>query len=210
MEYVNLYTRQHENSYYELKNKGEITNKEVYVRLHMGDIADFFTEKYRFFVREAEKRVRRSSEAEYPIWCSVSKNNCLKPVQKELVYCLRVPLEEVIYFDGTKWDHVLNNIYIPKDEDDAKRFKDKIKSLGVKDQFNFISGKYKGMFPDIEREIKESWTRIFDIDIWNEFSVQANLWRIDASWVVHIVKPGEDLFEIARDMDETFPPKFVV
>lgn len=41
MEYVNLYTRQHENSLYELKNKGIIQNKRLYVSLHMRDISDF-------------------------------------------------------------------------------------------------------------------------------------------------------------------------
>lgn len=102
MEYVNLYTRQHENSLYELKNKGIIQNKSLYVSLHMRDISDFFLEKYDYFVKMAAKRVPKPDDISYPIWCSVSKGNCLKPIEKEVVYAITVPKDEVIYFDGAE------------------------------------------------------------------------------------------------------------
>ncbi len=193
MNMIELYTRQHENSVYELENKGVMTNKAVYVRLHMGDIADWFIGKYDLFVEMAEKKVKRPVGNEYPIWCSVSRDNCLKPIEKEVVYCLSVPEEEVIYFDGTKWDYVLNNLYIPKDEADELRFRKKIEELGVEDRFSFIEGKYKGWYPDVEAEIRESWHRIFEIDEWNIFRVQANLWRIKKEWVRRIVRSGEEI-----------------
>lgn len=207
MEKVTLFTRQHENSYYELVKKGRITNKEIYIRLHMQDLSEYFLGRYGKFVEMAEKIVPRPSYADYPIWCSVSKKNCMKPIEKELVYCMEVPRDQVIYFDGAKWDYVLNGLYIPKDEKDKIAYKKEIKKLGVKDGFNFIDGRYKGFYPEIEKKIKDSWTRIFEIDNYNEFVVQANLWEIRKEWVKHIVREGEDLFEIASDMKETFPPK---
>ncbi len=193
MEKVILYTRQHENSFYELENKGVITNKEIYVKLHMGDIAPFFMERYRIFVKMAQEIVPRPKGIEYPIWCSISKRNCLKPVEKELVYEIEVPKDEIIYFDGCKWDYVLNNLYIPKDEADANEYKREIERLGVKDEFNFIDGKYKGMYPEIEKKIRDSWVRIFDIDNWSDFIVQANIWQIKKEWVLRIIKPGESI-----------------
>lgn len=199
METVKLYTRQHENSYYELQNKGQMTNKEIYVTLHAGADAPYFRDRYGTFVKMAEKRIPRPEGIEYPIWCSVSKRNCLKPIEKELVYCLSVPKDQVIYFDGTKWDYVLNYLYLPKDDKDKKDFEQLVKKLGVKDEFNFIRGKYAGMFPDVEEKIRKSWERIFDIDDWSDFKVQANLWRIKKEWVRHIVRPGEDLFAIDTD-----------
>ena len=129
MEYVNLYTRQHENSLYELKNKGIIQNKRLYVSLHMRDISYFFLEKYDYFVKMAAKRVPKPDDISYPIWCSVSKGNCLKPIEKEVVYAITVPKDEVIYFDGAKWDLVLNNQYVPLDEDDAKDFDALLKNV---------------------------------------------------------------------------------
>lgn len=202
MELVNLYTRQHENSLHELNAKGFMTNKKLYVDLHMGDIAPFFSRKYDKFVEMAEKRLKRPSGVEYPIWCSVSKENCLKAVEKSVVYCLQVPKDQVIYFSSIKWDYVLNNLYIPINEDDEKAFEKKIKELGCKDRFNFIDGKYKGMYPNIEREIIDSWERIFDIDVWDCFKVQANLWQIKKEWVKHIIYPGDDFFKITADMTD--------
>lgn len=204
METVNLYSRQHENSLQELNSQNLVTNKKIYIQLHLGDISDFFLERYDYFVQMAEKRVNRPTGIEYPIWCSISKYNCLKAVDKSVVYCLSVPKNEVIFFDGGKWDYVLNNLYIPKDDKDREDYLAYIKKLGVKDEFNFISGKYKGLYPEIERKIKNSWERIFDIDIWNKFSVQANLWQIKKEWIKHIVYPGENLFDIADDMEEQF------
>lgn len=190
---VILYTRQHENSLYELKNKGRITNKEIYVRLHMLDIAPYFMEKYRLFVKMAEKIVPRPEGSDYPIWCSISKRNCLRPIEKEVVYEIEVPKSEVIYFDGGKWDYVLNNIYIPKDEEDRVNYHKEIEDLGVNDEYNFIDGKYKGMYLEIEEKIRNSWDRIFQIDNWSDFVVQANIWHIKKDWVLRIIKPGEKI-----------------
>ncbi len=207
MKTITLFTRQHENSLYALNEKGIITNKEAYVRIHMRDIFKFFEEKYKKFVEMADKIIPKPDGVEYPIWCSVSKNNCLKAVEKQVVYCLEVPENEVIYFDGGKWDYVLNNLYIPKDEKDKQEYADLIKSLNVTDEFSFIDGKYKGFYPEIEEKIINSWDRIFVIDDWNEFLIQANLWHIKKEWVKHIIKPNDDFFEITKDMEDTFPPK---
>lgn len=201
MEYVNLYTRQHENSLYELKNKGIIQNKRLYVSLHMRDISDFFLEKYDYFVKMASKRVPKPNDISYPIWCSVSKMNCLKPIEKEVVYAITVPKDEVIYFDGAKWDLVLNNQYVPLDEDDAKRFDKELVKRRIDNSFD---RKYDEMFDNLREEIVNSWERIFEITDRSEFVVQANLWQIKEEWIKHIVYPGDDFFEIVGDMEETW------
>lgn len=204
MEYVNLYTRQHENSLYELKNKGIIQNKRLYVSLHMRDISDFFLEKYDYFVKMASKRVPKPNDISYPIWCSVSKMNCLKPIEKEVVYAITVPKDEVIYFDGAKWDLVLNNQYVPLDEDDAKRFDKELVKRRIDNSFNIFDRKYDEMFDNLREEIVNSWERIFEITDRSEFVVQANLWQIKEEWIKHIIYPGNDFFEIVSDMEETW------
>lgn len=203
MEYVNLYTRQHENSLYELKNKGIIQNKRLYVSLHMRDISDFFLEKYDYFVKMASKRVPKPNDISYPIWCSISKGNCLKPIEKEVVYAITVPKDEVIYFDGAKWDLVLNNQYVPLDEDDAKRFDKELVKRRIDNSFNIFDRKYDEMFDNLREEIVNSWERIFEITDRSEFVVQANLWQIKEEWIKHTVYPGDDFFEIVGDMEET-------
>ena len=194
MEYVNLYTRQHENSLYELKNKGIIQNKRLYISLHMRDISDFFLETYDYFVKMAAKRVPKPDDISYPIWCSVSKGNCLKPIEKEVVYAITVPKDEVIYFDGAKWDLVLNNQYVSLDEDDAKRFEKELAKRRIDNSFNIFDRKYDEMFDDLREEIMSSWERIFEITDKSEFVVQANLWQIKEEWIKHIIYPGDDFF----------------
>ena len=204
MEYVNLYTRQHENSLYELKNKGVIQNKRLYVGLHMKDISDFFLEKYDYFVKMASQIVAKPDEISYPIWCSVSKENCLKPIHKEVVYAMTVPKSEVIYFDGAKWDLVLNNQYVPLDKDDEKRYEKELKARGAGHSFNIFDRKYDEMYDDIRDKIVASWERIFEITDRSEFVVQANLWQIKEEWIKHIVYPGDDFFDVVGDMEETW------
>lgn len=208
MDYIHLYTRQHENSLQELKRRGFISNKEIYIKLHMGDIADFFLEKYSLFSQMASKIVPKPQDIHYPIWCSVSKENCLKPIEKELVYALRVPRDEIIYFDGTKWDYVLNNLYLAKDQEDQEAFLKELKSHEVRNSFELSLEKNRPIFQLFEEKITRSWTRIFEIDDWNPFKVQANLWQIKEDWVKHILRPGDDIFEI-EDMEDTFPPRLL-
>ena len=120
------------------------------------------------------------------------------------MYAITVPKDEVIYFDGAKWDLVLNNQYVPLDKEDAKRFENVLKKCGADKVYNIFECKYDGIFDDIREEIVSSWERIFDITDRSEFVVQANLWQIKKEWVKHIVYPGDDFFEIVSDMEETW------
>lgn len=205
MEYISLYTRQHENSIHELEQKGRITNKEIYIKLHMRDISDFFLEKYSHFTSLADKIVSKPRDVDYPIWCSVSKENCLRPIEKEVVYVLRVPRNQIIYFDGTKWDFVLNNLYLPADKEDEKRYLKELNKHGIDNSFELLLDKNKSIYKLFEKEIASSWQRIFDIDDWNPFVVQANIWEIKKEWVKHVLRLEDDIFEL-NDIEDSFPP----
>ena len=60
---------------------------------------------------------------------------------------------------------------------------------------SLLVGKYKGMFPEEEKKIRESWVRAFDIDNWSPFAVSGNLWEIKEEWVKKIVHEGERIPE---------------
>lgn len=192
-ETVRLYTRQNDKTLLPLERQGRIINQRVYVELHFGDIAPLFLESYDWFTREAAKRVPKPEDVKAPIWCSISPENCLKPIEGTVVYVLEVPKEKVIYFDEGKWDYVLNRIYLPKDEKDAAAYKEHLSQIGVSNGFEFFEGCYKGMYPEEERRIKDSWQRVFEIDNWTIFNVCGNIWEIKEEYVRRIVRPGEDL-----------------
>lgn len=188
---VRLYTRQNDKTLYQLERDGRIINQRAYVEMHFGDIAPLFMESYDWFTKEAAKRVAKPDDVHAPIWCSISADNCLKPIPGTIVYVLEAPEENVMYFDDVKWDYVLNRIYLPKDEEDAAAYKQHLKDIGVANGFEFFQGRYKGKYPEEERKIRESWLRCFEIDNWTIFNVCGNLWEIRKEWVKKVVRPGE-------------------
>lgn len=191
METVTLYTRQNQKTLAQLERDGRIINRRLYVRLHFGDCADLFLESYEWFAAEAAKRVPRPEDVQLPIWCSISRENCLKPIEDTVVYELEVPKEQVIYFDEAKWDYVLNQIYLPESESDAAAYKAHLREIGVSDGFQFFQGRYAGKYPEEVERIRESWKRVFVIDHWGIFNVCGNIWEIRREWVKRIIHPGE-------------------
>lgn len=190
---VRLYTRQNDKTLYQLERDGRIINQRAYVEMHFGDIAPLFMESYDWFTKEAAKRVAKPDDVHAPIWCSISVENCLKPIPGTVVYVLEAPEEKVMYFDDVKWDYVLNRIYLPKDEEDAAAYKQHLKDIGAANGFEFFQGRYKGKYPEEERRIRDSWLRCFEIDKWTIFNVCGNLWEIRKEWVRKIVRPGESI-----------------
>lgn len=192
---VRLYTRQNDKTLHALERTGRIINERRYVELHFGPDAELFLDSYDWFTKEASKRLAKPEDVKAPIWCSISTEGCLKPIPSTVVYVLEVPESQVIYFDAMKWDHVLNRIYIPKDEEDGRQYEAHLKQLGVADGFSFIVGKYRGIFPLEEKRIRESWLRAFEIDDWSPYKVTGNLWEIKKEWVKKIVRPDERIPE---------------
>lgn len=190
---VRLYTRQNDKTLTQLERDDRIINQRAYVRMHFGDMAQHYLDSYDWFTAEAAKRVSKPDDVTASIWCSISAQNCLKPINGTVVYVLDVPKDQVIYFDEAKWDYVLNRIYIPADEDDRAAYKKHLNALGVQNGFEFFQGHYKGMYPREEERIRESWKRVFDIDNWTIFNVCGNIWEIRREWVQQIVRPGEPL-----------------
>ena len=144
---IRLYTRQNDKTLRQLERDGRIINHRAYVEMHFGDIAPLFMESYDWFTKEAAKMLPKPEDVHAPIWCSISKDNCLKPIPGTVVYVLEVPEDKVIYFDDVKWDYVLNRIYLPDNDEDAAAYKKHLKEIGVSNSFEFFEGRYKGMYP---------------------------------------------------------------
>ncbi len=135
------------------------------------------------------KKVPKPEQVEFPIWCSISYENMLRPTENTVCYELEVDKSEVIYFDGCKWDYVLNHRYLPKDDKDNDLYYEDMKRKGFKeiDMYSFIDGKYAHLFPLERKRVMDSWMRIFEIDNWNIFSVQANIWELRPEMIKNIM-----------------------
>lgn len=184
---VTLFTRQDIKSLEDIKVSGVHRIKRKYIEEQFDDIAEYYIYLYKWFVDKASKKVPKPEDVEFPIWCAISKENMLRPIENTVVYILEVDESEVIYFDGQKWDLVLNHLYIPKDERDRKLYIKEIEERGLDNTFSFISGKYSHFYPLEKKRVMESWMRVFEIEDWNIFNVQANIWEIREDMIKEII-----------------------
>ena len=175
-EKVILWTRQHIKSLEELQTNGviRITHKQLEEKFE--EITDYIAYLYKWFVSAAEKMVTKPKGVEFPIWCSVSEENMLRPTVDEVVYVLEVERSEIIYFDGMKWDYVLNHHYVQKDDEDAEEYARDLESKGFDNSFSFLNEKTSHFYPLERKKVMDSWLRIFEIDKRDIFRVQANIW----------------------------------
>ncbi len=181
-----IWTRQNIKSLDDLKSNGVYRVKRQYIEEQFRDIAPFYINLYKWFVHAAKSKISVPDGVEFPIWCSVSREGMLSPIENTIAYELEVDSSEVIYFDGNKWDHVLNHWYIPKDKKDAEAYAERMKHMGLEETTSFIEGKYANFYPMEKKIVMNSWYRIFDIDNWNMYTTQANIWEIRPDMVKNI------------------------
>ena len=184
---VTLFTRQDIKSLEDIRGFGVHRIKKRYIEEQFGDIAEYYIYLYNWFVDKASKKVPKPKEVEFPVWCAISEKNMLRPIENTVVYVLEVDKSEVIYFDGQKWDLVLNHLYIPKDAEDRKLYIKEIEEKGLDNTFSFINGKYSHFYPLEKKRVMESWMRVFEIEDWNIFNVQANIWEIREDMIKEII-----------------------
>lgn len=184
---VTLWTRQDINSLEDLKNNGVIRIKRMHLEEKFDEIANYIIFLYKWFVNAAEKVVPKPEDVEFPVWCSISEENMLRPIEGQVVYVLEVDESEIIYFDGLKWDYALNHHYIPKDEIDGEDYAKDLENKGFKDSFSFINEKTSHFYLAEKKRVMDSWMRVFEIDQWDIFRVQANIWEIRPEMIKDIL-----------------------
>ncbi|MDD2494011.1 MAG: DUF3841 domain-containing protein [Tissierellia bacterium] len=184
---VTLWTRQNKKSLDELKDNGVIRISRKNLEEKYDIISDHVIYLYKWFVDAAKEIVPIVKGVEFPIWCSVSEEYMLRPTIDEVVYVLEVDKSDIIYFDGMKWDYVLNHHYIPKDEKDAIEYDNYIERKGFKNSYSFIDEKTAHFYHEERKKVMDSWKRIFEIDEWDIFKIQANIWEIRPEMIKDIL-----------------------
>ena len=110
----------------------------------------------------------------------------LRPTATEVVLEIEKKEEDVVYFDGMRWDLVLNHMYIPKDEEDDAAYGAHLKKLGIQNRHSLVEGRYANLYPEEKQKVLDSWLRVFEIPEWDYFRIQANIWEIRADEVQHV------------------------
>lgn len=188
---VRLWTRQEKRSLKELEETGTVRTKRSFLEEKFEEVAPYIIPLYEWFVEVAQTKLHKPADIEFPIWCSISEENMMRPTPDTVVYVIEVDPSEIIYFDGYKWDRVLNHLYIPVDDEDQKSYEAEMSAKGHKNIFSFMDADYGRFYPHEKQRVMDSWHRIFDIQCFDIFRVQANIWEIRKDMIVDILYGDE-------------------
>lgn len=188
MEKVTLFTRQHNDAKKILMTDGVFRMKPEWILKKYGDISDHYMKCYDWLTYASAKRVPKPSGVSYPIWCNISEDYRLRPAPGESIFKLSVDKEKIIYFDSLKWDFILNQMYLAESTEDKEAFDEQLRKRGIANEFVLFSRDVARFHPDLIQKVRASWDRVFTIDEWNIFTVQANIWEFHAEDILEIME----------------------
>ncbi|MFW5737175.1 MAG: DUF3841 domain-containing protein [Halanaerobium sp.] len=178
---LRVWTRQHKNVLEILEEKGVYRVKERYIRKKLDNCADIYLNVYRWLRNEVAKRMEIPEKVKYPVWLSIEEDLKLPEAEGMVFFELKIPEDQIMIFDMLKWDYIVNYLYLPKNNEDRKRFKEKLEKYNI----NVESDIYlQDFYPRLKREMTESWKRLFDSDIKLSDKKVAISWELREEWIV--------------------------
>lgn len=180
---ISVFTKQHKNVWKQLQESGRYTVKRDYIVLDMQEHADIIFKVYDWLVKNSPDAAARPEDAEYPVWVSFQKDTAMLPGKDSVLLELCVEETSITKINIAKWGAILNYSYIPLNAEDALRHKALVNLYGTDDVRAVITPFY----PEINREIVESWKRLFDdtIQMGNDLAY-GTIWEIKREWVKRI------------------------
>lgn len=182
---VRVWTRQKKSVLEELRKTGRYTAKRKYIEMDLTEHAALVLEAYDWLVANGPDVAGRPKDVEYPVWVVFSRGTAMIPGEGEVVLELSLEPEQITHINIEKWGTILNYSYIPENEQDARRHQEILDNLGVGDAQAYMSRFY----PELKREIRESWKRLFDLSIilGNDMEY-GTIWEIRREWVTGVTE----------------------
>ena len=166
-----------------LESEGRYVAKRKFVKRR--DENDFVVGLYDWLARNHPGRHTAPSDAEYPVWLSLSEEATMGLTPGTVLLELEIPDELIFYINVVKWTAIMNRLYIPADEADEKRHRELMKSYRQSDATAYQSTFY----PQLKKEIEDSWIRLFDDSVGNKDGlVYGNVWQLKKEWLVKVTK----------------------
>ena len=170
-----------------LKNDGVCFSKRKYVLKKYEEGAPIFIAAYDWFVRELENYLPKPKSAEYPYWAFRDLSSVEQSENTKLLQ-LRVPLDEVVFFDMYDWNKILCLQYIGETKADEDQFRQRLTDYGIRQESDIILTSF---YPDLKRQVEDSWKRLFrhhenikQGNIEGIGSVQSVLWQLKKEWIL--------------------------
>lgn len=176
-----VWTRQDESVFEILEESGVYRVREKYIRAKMGNYADVYLKVYKWLRSEAAKRMEISGEARYPIWLATEEELRLPVAEGAVSFELEIPDDKIMIFDMEKWDYIVNHMYLPEDDQDRERFKEKLEKYNISVESDIYT---ENFYPLLKQEMVASWKRLFDDSIRLSEHDLAIAWELRKEWVV--------------------------
>jgi len=176
-------TSQHINVLNEISETGRYVLSPQFVCNEMNgdaELKSLVMEAYDWLAQNMPTRGIKPGDASYPIWLSLNTDSGFPPVEDGVVMELEIPDEYVALISVEKWGRVLDYRYIPADDADDRRHRRVLEDYGVSDAKAFMSNFY----PDIKREIMDSWKRLFDVEGVLPEMCYGLVWELREEWLV--------------------------
>lgn len=178
---MRYWTKQHKSVYDTLMNSGRYTAKRDFVYKEVEDGADIMLKVYDWLTANHPLKAIRPADAECPIWLSVSHDTAMLPDKDRVIMELEIDPALVYGVNIAKWGCILNYGYIPKDEADKLRHRKLLSDYGTSDAKAMMTPFY----PEIQREITESWQRLFDSGVsMGSDAYYGTTWELKKEWII--------------------------
>ncbi len=185
MAQTTVWTKQHQNVWNDLQKNGRYIVKRDYIHLDLQEQSHLVLDTYEWLVTHSPSHENKPLDVEFPIWVSFRQDATMLPEPGRVILKLELDDSLITRINIAKWGTILNYSYIPTDVADRQRHRELLEIYGVSDAKAYMSQFY----PEIRREIRESWSRLFDdrIQLGND-TCYGNLWEIRKEWVKDIIQ----------------------
>lgn len=185
MEKITVWTKQHKAVLETLEREGRYVAKRQFVEYENEDCAPLVLEVYDWLVKNGPNASLKPQDADYPVWVSFSREGTYLPQEHSVMLELSLDPKLITPIHVAKWGMILNYSYIPKDIEDAKRHQKLLQDYHTSDTQAYMSRFY----PEIKREIIESWDRLFDDSIEvNSNQKYGTIWEIRKEWITNVIR----------------------
>ena len=186
MDTIRGWTRQVPEVADELARTGVYRVKEEYIRKKNDNIADFYLKLYEWYTKKSRNYVQIPEDVRYPVWLSLTEEFRLQPVPGTVILTVEMPRDKVLIIDSEKWDYRGNNMYVPTDDAERKRFERELHRYGIADETALVEEK-GNFYPMLKREVLSSWERIFTMPPADPGKGFATVWELKREWVTEVI-----------------------
>ena len=178
-------SKQYENVWNALQETGRYTVKREYIIKDLKEHSELVLDTYEWLVKNGPDYGNKPADVEFPVWVSFRQDATMLPEKGSVFLVLVFVVFLFFCVNFIFWGLFFNYSFIPVDKEDEMWHIELLEAYGVSETQAYMSQFY----PEIKREIRESWKRLFDDDIQiGSDGCYGNIWEVRREWVKNVIQ----------------------